>query len=920
MGSFIDSARILLLAFFALIISNLSYSNTDNALIWLKAQQQPDGSFYSSVTKSSVTQSTLEALYALNQHESLQSSVLASGSNFLLSKDVKDLESIAGLLRMNTHGMGSFVMPDIKPYRWFSGGYGDYPGYDDTILGSSHLLLNGSRSISDLSLPELVNFLLAKQRSDGSWAEESNQSSVFVTATVSRALQRHRMSFNVSRPVELANQFLLNARNSSGIWNTRNETALALLAVIPGSSNPEVYQSSLSAFLNSQNTNGSWANDVYTTALALQVLRLTNNPPEIDNALSGNASGLVINKASGEPVISSKVIIEGPVVKEIVSDASGYFKAYNLPAGTYSFTASAPGYQSATQTLSLAAKAQVDVGTIKLVAKNNVELIHGQVTDSVTGLPISGVDVVFVGARTHKLLTDENGHYAQEVEQGSWGVGFEKSGYHLITKTFSLSNNGQYEYSPRLRPTTQPLPPAGNFTGMVTDPTKTLVPPGTNNWYGAPVPIQLHRIQGAVIRETYSGASAVSDANGEFSLPLTQGIIQIFIEKTGYKTVQLNGIIVDGKNIDYWVRMYPLAEVQGGDDSGGTGDEDAPKKVRGYVVDAATNLGIPQADVTIQGTTVHTDMNGAYEYTVEGISETLSNIAVSASGYESTNFDLTLSQSATTRKDFPIKKIKLSQIQFEDLSLSKQSYQAYEDVSVTGKLKNAGSEADEVIVQAQILKQDGSILEEFTIHDQNDQETFTVNPGESKAFTFNWFTQIYSPGQYSILFNVYSRTDDKLLLQQSVGFEVLSTQHIGSAKVTASQNAVNQGASDQLDLLAAVRNKSNIPVNFTLSYELVDPAGVSVWNSQSPVNINPQDLFPSITLGKLNYVFAKPGTYELRVVSVSGVSFDFTEKSVIRVIPDINIDLQQAITPDETIPGSDQKVRVKIRIEGKEVQ
>lgn len=919
MGSLIDSARIFLLALFTLLISNLSYSNTDTALVWLKGQQQSDGSFHSSATKSSSVQSTLEAVFTLNQYANLQASVQVSANQFLLSKNLTDVESLSGLLRLNTNGMGSFVMPDFTVYKGFSGGYSDYPGYDDGVLGSSYLLLNGSRNVQGLLLPDLVGFLLAQQRADGSWAEENNQSSVFVTAIASRALQRQRMSFNVSRQIHTANQFLLSARNSTGIWNTQNESALALLAIIPTISNPEIYQSSVDYFMSLQIQNGAWASDVYTTALALQVSKLVSNPPEIENALSGNVSGFVKSQNSGEPIISSKILIEGPVIKEILSDSTGYFKAYNLPAGTYSFTFDAPGYASATQTVSLAAKDQLDAGTVKLATKSNVELIHGQVTDSVTGLPLSGVDIVFVGAKTHKQFTDENGHYAQEVEQGSWGIGFEKAGYHLITKTFTLSSNRQYEYSPRLRPTTQPLPPAGNFTGAVTDPTKTLVPPGTNNWYGAPVPIKLHPIAGAVIRETYSGASTVSDSNGGFSLPLTQGIIQIFIEKPGYKTKTLNGIIVDGQNIDYLIRLYPLTEIE--EENGGSGgDENVPKTVRGYVVDTATNLGIPQASITIQGNTLHTDMSGAYEYTVEGISETLENIAVSASGYETTNFDLTLSQSATTRKDFPIKKIKLSQIQFEDLLLSKQSYQAYEDVSVTGKLKNTGSEADEVTIQAQILKQDGSILEEFTIHDQNDQETFTVNPDEIKSFAFNWFTQIYSPGQYSILFNVYSRSDAQLLLQQSVGFEILPTQHIASAKVVTNQNAVNQGASDQLDLLATVRNKSNIPVNLTLGYELVDPAGTSVWNSQSPVSINPQDLFPSVTLGKLNYVFTKSGTYELRITNVSGVSFDFTEKSVIRVIPDINIDLQQAITPEKTIPGADQKVRVKIRIEGKEVQ
>lgn len=902
MGSLFVFRKMLSAFFFLFFIAFMppaAFASIETGIAWLKAQQQPDGSFNSDNSLADSSQTTAEVLITLHQHKSLEAQAREKALEFLERQSANNLEWNVNALRINRELSSDLPVEPFSDYAGYSGGYGDYPGYDDSIYATAQLLA----SIHDLPTLQEINgsaalgYLISKQRSDKAWSEDGNNSSVVVTSLVNRALQQHRLTFNLNDKISTSTQYLVRAQAVSGGWGSILETAQALLAIIPAASTPSIYDASVQHLKTAQLTNGSWNNDPYTTAIALRVLYLLKNPPSVENQDLGSIGGTIKSETTGLPVAAARVDIAGPEVRQELTAIDGYFNALNLPSGNYVLTLTAAGYQQTVLTITFNSSSQLNLGDINLKPSVNAGLVHGHVTDAVTKAPLANVELVFIGSKKYFATTDANGFYSQEVDAGQYGVGFALPGYQPISKTINVQKSVQYDFSPQLRLLTETPLQEGFLYGTVSDPTAF-----TGEQFGFMRAVR--GVEGATVQETTSGLSVQTDADGRFKIPVTPGVIKIVIQKEGFETKVLDGLYTGENDMNAGAIM--LRPITG--------------KLFGKVVDAKTGAAIPLAAVTAGDTVAAADANGFYQ--LAGLTESNIEVTVSAAGYESASYRLTVPTNDIGRLDFSIRKIKLSQIEMQNIDVAATKYGAYENVLVRGQIVNLGEEKESVIVQAKILDHQGNVVDQFTVieNPSGANQSYELDVDEQKEIELNWNTSAHAPGQYKVVLSAFSDESMRLLNEYQTGFEITPTAGLSSVGLAANISVANQGQSESLEFVASIRNQSNVPTSFALNMVFLDPDGNELYSTSKDMFVNSDSIFSSTNLGTLDYLFEKSGTYTLEIKSIEGVSSEHQGIGTINVVPNISINVEQSLTHGTAVPETDVRVKVKIRLEGTEVK
>ncbi len=158
-------------------------------------------------------------------------------------------------------------------------------------------------------------------------------------------------------------------------------------------------------------------------------------------------NGQVIDSVTRLPIVGATVSLS-PGGGAAITDVNGNF-SFGVNPGTYSVTASATGYSSAGQTVTVNG-GQNQIITFKLVSLTATGSIKGTVTDSVSGAPIVGGAVKLSDGLVS--LTDVNGNFSfPAVPYGTYTITASANGYvgqtqqvivkpgHLTTINFQLA-------------------------------------------------------------------------------------------------------------------------------------------------------------------------------------------------------------------------------------------------------------------------------------------------------------------------------------------------------------------------------------------------------------------------------------------------------------------------------------------------
>jgi len=148
---------------------------------------------------------------------------------------------------------------------------------------------------------------------------------------------------------------------------------------------------------------------------------------------TGTISGTVTDGTTNAAINGATVTIVGGA--STTTNASGAYSFSNVTPGTYSLTASASGYNSATNSgVSVTAGATTTSNFAMVALPPTTGTIAGTVTDGTTTTAISGATVTLVGGAS--TTTNASGAYSfSNVSPGTYNVTAAKTGYNNGTNT-----------------------------------------------------------------------------------------------------------------------------------------------------------------------------------------------------------------------------------------------------------------------------------------------------------------------------------------------------------------------------------------------------------------------------------------------------------------------------------------------------
>lgn len=247
----------------------------------------------------------------------------------------------------------------------------------------------------------------------------------------------------------------------------------------------------------------------------------------------GTVQGTVTASGTGTPIAGASVLFESyssksgtySAVATVTTNASGAY-TYAAAAGTYRITYSAAGYFSQQRSQTVAAGTTY-TSNVALALKTGT--VRGAVTDSATGLPISGATVQVakeVSAGTYSvvasLATTASGGYTYTGASGNYRLVFSTPGYINQTRFLTVGEG----VTTTLNCALALVPAPGTISGTVTD-----------SLSGLPVVGASVQIASQVSTSTYNVVATLNtDSNGAYSYSAAPGNYRLVFTAAGFLT------------------------------------------------------------------------------------------------------------------------------------------------------------------------------------------------------------------------------------------------------------------------------------------------------------------------------------------------------------------------------------------------
>ena len=886
-GVFPRLRRLTALLFLILAWVSASAAGANEAgLTWLPAQQQPGGAIAAVPDETTSHQATFEALRTLHALSLGGGDPASSARKYLVDDGTPGFPYLPRRM-VASHLAGqpvSGLVNGLRTYQNPDGGFAAWPGEQSTVLDTVEALeamaAVGSRERTVVQ--PALQYLVARQRADGGFAHNTSSSaSIALTARAIGVFQQHLFDYNLAVPQQAAATFLWQRQTATG-WGETWESAHALLSLIPITTDATRYADAVAALRDRQEPNGSWGGSVYATALMLRVLYLAGHRELPPDPSSGILTGRLQDSGTGLPLAGVLVALPG-VDAETYSRADGRFELTGLEAGEYLIEYSHAGYALVTQQLRVEAGRRLDVGAVAMQPLVNFGLLQGRVTDGVAGSPISGAVVEVNGSAT---TTAGDGGFQLVLSPGPIAISVYAAGYVPVSATGTMVAGTTLQFSPALLPEGTEPDPVLTLRGIVLD--------GTD---GTP-------ITGAQITSP-SVAGALTGLDGVFRLEgLVPGSLAVTVQAAGYQGVQISILAAQGGELD--LGALRLARVE----------KPVVSSLRGVVQAADGGTPIAGAAVTVGGRTTESDAAGWY--TVEGIDALSFTLSVSAPGYFSRQYSVQLAEHGSAEMNVALHKVAVDGIRLRSVASQQPSYRAYESTQFTAVVENISNAGRGVFLAASVLGVSNDFQEDFMVpvSEFTRDTVFMLEPEQVSAQRFAWSTRNLSPGDYKMVARVLDAETWSLLSEDVTSITILETARIDLLEVQPTPSKFVAGQSAEVNIVANLRNGSNVDVPLSFQLTLTAPNGAVIYSDQ--IHLAASSPLDTITVAVMNHAFDQSGTYLIAIDNLAGAPVGTVRSGRIDVAPNIRIEGQLHIEPQKILPGDNRDVRIRLRIDGVE--
>ena len=297
--------------------------------------------------------------------------------------------------------------------------------------------------------------------------------------------------------------------------------------------------------------------------------------------------GVVVDASTQQVLSGVEVTVTSGTESDIsLTDTQGGFQAIDLSAGSYQITFSKSGFINTYGTFTIERTQTIDFGVVALKVDdpNSAALtnVNGTVVDKITKEAVDGALVTINGI---SVYTDTDGHYSiDDVGIGSVTLTVLKTDYEDIFAQATINAGSTLIFSPELTPYGTTV---NTLFGTILD---------ANN--SQPISDVNITITGS------TSGTAFTDIDGNYYIEgLASEDITVTISKSGYKSVQIALMVIDG-SMEFSPALHSILEPLNGKST-----------ISGAVIDLRSTEKL--ADVAIYmndvDTGVRSDVNGTFK-------------------------------------------------------------------------------------------------------------------------------------------------------------------------------------------------------------------------------------------------------------------------------------------------------------------
>ena len=742
---------------------------------WLSAQVRADGSLTGENASLAMPLQTREetalTLAWLAQVPSSLVSAVASNTDGNVEYTARRILAAADMGQARSADVSALLAMQNA-----DGGWGLSATYQSNPLDTAFALvaLKAANSSATAAVGAAVGYLSQVQLADGGWGV-LDRSSVYITANVLLAANSWSSQYALGSVTSGARDWLLAQRSATQTYSSVLDNALALRALATQTSQSLIIQPIADALNSAQQADGSWAEDPYLTALSLNALWFVEQPASTPT--TGDVQGKVIDQSTAAPIEDATVqLVESSA--SMATKADGSFAFAGVVPGNYALRVSKLGYQTEDVNIQVSVGQVLNLGTIQLVPARLTASVSGVIKNNSGQL----LQNVTVSVGTASTLTGATGAYQlDDLPPGAATITATLANYQTATTNVTFVAGTSYLFSPTMYPNNV-TPPPTSLQGIVVD-SATQTP-----------------IVGA--SAVLNGTTVITDASGKFAFSnLNSGDFSLAISATGYQNVIASGTLVAGVNDVGKIALSPRAQTS---------------TLDGVVTDADTRAPIAGAIVAVQGQSVAATTDATGAYSISGIAGTSFALNVSAAGYLSQSFSVTLTQVGAGTFDIQLTKPTASGISFDDVGMEETPYTANSVAELEVHIVNATTNAASLIVAAQVLDAQNNVAFEFQANAKGfgqDPPNLPVivpaNGGLGIKMTQGMLRQ--AAGHYSVHVLAIDPSG-KVVAEGDTQFDV-SASAILAGGLIPDPPLAQIGTNQPIALSADLTNVGNLPIN-----------------------------------------------------------------------------------------------------------
>jgi len=876
------------LALIALVPNVAEFSQLESILTDLRNQQRSDGSW------DNDTYVTALVLRALASQPTPLPPVITTGNitgrvlNSVTKQSIANASVIIDSLSLTvtTDSSGVFIFNDLDPSTYSL--RLNAAGYSQISFSSVLVTVGVDTSLGDVLLSPLpTTGVLQGQVTD---------------AATSQALQGVVISVSGS---------------ATGSTNTATDGSYSLVGLNPGAVTITLIKNGyLPVSANATIVAGGTL--VLNPALTATT---SDTEPLPGTAATGLLRGLVTDASTGLPVQSAFVTVRDAATNlslGIVQTAiDGTYEIAGLDPGGINIRVTRTGFLETNASATVSAGNALlfnpglvpqggdpasgtggDVGQEPLPGTPTTGALQGIATDLETSLPLAGVAINVTGSTTASTTTAADGSYdIADIVPGDILVTAGLTGYLNVSATGSVAAGNAIIFNPQLPPQGFVGNDVGTIIGQV-------VGAGSQN----PMRSVVVRVVGGVGETTIS-----TRIDGSFELAgLPPDDYTVSFEKLGYVTQGFNAVVTSGGTVDFQTIELSLALTQ--------------VAVFGQLTDVDTAEPVASAVVSVSGTLLSTQTDAQGNYRLEGLDIGSKTLVFSATGYNSQTLIFNFPQGGEFEINRSLGLTTNSGVDITFLSTDQISYAAYTPAIIQASVINNGSPV-EVMAVFSLFNDQNKLVSEFmgTLSGSTDV-LITLPSSVITPVEANFNTANLPPGDYRfvgriVIGNQMIGPATIILDERATTFTIERTERISELRVAVLPEISAVGVTENITLLATVLNRSNVTTSVSVRYQFLDPAGVtlrSVGSINIPLPVESDTVV--FTLDTFAQEFASAGEYVLIVTFDGGVKPDIINGGSVIVAPGLRIDASQSVMPGTVTPDENKRVKINIRLEGREVQ